>query len=69
MDATTLPTLLLGGEPGEDQDASYRIWSDALALPGVRGLVVGRTLLYPSTGDVVEAVSTAATLVHGPVRA
>ena len=35
------------------------------ALPGVRGLVVGRTLLYPADGDVAAAVDTAAALVHG----
>ncbi|MGG7508453.1 Cgl0159 family (beta/alpha)8-fold protein [Plantibacter sp. YIM 135249] len=69
MEATTLPTLLLGGEPGEDQDANYENWSNALALPGVRGLVVGRALLYPASGNVVDAVSTAASLVHGGVLA
>jgi len=36
----------------------------ALALPGVRGLVVGRTLLYPPDGDVAGAVDVAAGLVH-----
>jgi DhnA family fructose-bisphosphate aldolase class Ia len=65
MEATTLPTLLLGGEPADDRDATYESWSKALALPGVRGLTVGRTLLYPPDGDVVSAVATAAALVHG----
>ena len=37
---------------------------DALALPGVRGLTVGRTLLYPADGDVAGAVDIAARLVH-----
>ncbi len=37
---------------------------DALALPGVRGLTVGRTLLYPPDGDVAGAVDTAAAMVH-----
>ncbi|MHB1975252.1 MAG: Cgl0159 family (beta/alpha)8-fold protein, partial [Acidimicrobiales bacterium] len=32
--------------------------------PGVRGLVVGRTLLYPPDGDVAAAVDTAAALVR-----
>lgn len=64
MAATTLPTLLLGGEPNGDQEAVYAKWADALALPGVRGLVVGRTLLYPADGDVAAAVDTAASLVH-----
>jgi DhnA family fructose-bisphosphate aldolase class Ia len=64
MEATTLPTLLLGGDPGPDPDATYASWETALALPGVRGLTVGRTLLYPQDGDVAQAVDTAAKLVH-----
>lgn len=65
MASTTMPTLLLGGEPNGDQAEAYASWERALALPGVRGLVVGRTLIYPSDGDVQAAVDTAAALVHG----
>lgn len=65
MAATTLPTLLLGGDPAGSPDETYASWGAALALPGVRGLVVGRTLLYPADGDVAAAVDTAAALVHG----
>jgi hypothetical protein len=65
MAATTLPTLLLGGDPDESPEETYAVWAKALALPGVRGLVVGRTLLYPPDGDVAAAVDTAAGLVHG----
>jgi len=65
MAATTLPTLLLGGDPSSDPDATYATWADALLLPSVRGLVVGRALLYPSDGDVESAVDIAAQLVHG----
>ncbi|MEN5072341.1 deoxyribose-phosphate aldolase [Isoptericola cucumis] len=64
MAATTLPTLLLGGERGDDPDAVFASWEKALALPGVRGLVAGRSLLYPSDDDVAGAVATAARLVH-----
>ncbi|MDM7891161.1 class I fructose-bisphosphate aldolase [Curtobacterium caseinilyticum] len=64
MAATTLPTLLLGGDPSSRPLETYAKWADALALPGVRGLVVGRTLLYPSDGDVAAAVDLAAELVH-----
>jgi DhnA family fructose-bisphosphate aldolase class Ia len=64
MAATTLPTLLLGGDPSERPLETYAKWADALALPGVRGLVVGRTLLYPPDGDVAGAVDIAAGLVH-----
>jgi DhnA family fructose-bisphosphate aldolase class Ia len=65
MAATTLPTLLLGGDPGENVDALFDRWGNALRLPGVRGLVVGRSMLYPHDGDVARAVDVAATLVHG----
>lgn len=64
MAATTLPTLLLGGDPSSKPLETYARWADALALPGVRGLVVGRTLLYPGDGDVAAAVDVAAGLVH-----
>jgi DhnA family fructose-bisphosphate aldolase class Ia len=64
MAATTMPTLLLGGDSGADPDETFAAWEDALALPGVRGLTVGRTLLYPPDGDVVAAVDAAAGLVR-----
>jgi hypothetical protein len=65
MAATTLPTLILGGDPvGHDRSAVYASWERALAQPAVRGLVVGRTLLYPPDDDVAEAVSTAAAMIH-----
>ena len=65
MEAATLPTLLLGGDSGDDPDQVYASWRLALALPGVHGLVVGRSLLYPADDDVAQAVDTAAVLVHG----
>lgn len=64
MAATTLPTLLLGGDVSANPDDTYARWARALALPGVRGLVVGRQLLYPAGGDVAAAVDRAAALVH-----
>jgi len=64
MDATTLPTLLLGGDPSRRPEETYDSWRAALALPSVRGLVVGRTLLYPPDDDVAGAVDVAAALVH-----
>jgi DhnA family fructose-bisphosphate aldolase class Ia len=63
MAATTLPTLLLGGDPTAHPDETYAAWEKALAVEGVRGLVVGRTLLYPPDGDVAAAVDSAAALV------
>jgi len=65
MDATTLPTLLLGGDPTRSPAETYSSWGKALTLPSVRGLVVGRALLYPPNGDVAAAVDVAAELVHG----
>ncbi|MEV1131180.1 deoxyribose-phosphate aldolase [Agromyces sp. NPDC049794] len=64
MAATTMPTLLLGGERSDDPDAAFSTWEVALSLPGVRGLTVGRSLLYPHDDDVAAAVDIAARLVH-----
>ncbi|MCI9887171.1 deoxyribose-phosphate aldolase [Micrococcales bacterium 31B] len=64
MRATTLPALLLGGDPvGEDPEVTRERWSQALAIPQVRGLVVGRTLLYPHDDDVQAAVAHAVALI------
>lgn len=63
METSTLPAVLLGGEVGEDQDGAYEKWRSALRLPTVRGLVVGRSLLYPADGDVAAAVDTAVGLL------
>jgi hypothetical protein len=65
MEATTLPTLLLGGDPTVAPEETYASWGKALSLPSVRGLVVGRALLFPPDGDVAAAVDQAAALVHG----
>jgi len=66
MAATTMPTVLLGGDPAGSQDEVFASWQAALALPGVQGLTVGRTLLYPKDGDVAGAVATAASLLNRP---
>ena len=65
LEATTLPTLLLGGDPGNRPAEVFEGWKRALRIPQVRGLVAGRALLYPPDGDVAGAVSAAARLVHG----
>jgi DhnA family fructose-bisphosphate aldolase class Ia len=62
-EASTLPILLLGGDPAGDQEAMFASWKHALRLPTVRGLVVGRSLLYPVAGDVASAVDTAVGLL------
>jgi DhnA family fructose-bisphosphate aldolase class Ia len=66
METSTLPAVLLGGDIGdspESQTAAYEKWRGALQLPTVRGLVVGRSLLYPADGDVAAAVDTAVGLL------
>jgi len=67
--ATTQPLLILGGAPGPDPEATFASWENALAQPTVRGLVVGRALLYPPDGDVESAVGRAAELVTASVAA
>jgi DhnA family fructose-bisphosphate aldolase class Ia len=63
MESTTLPTLLLGGDP-VSPDEAFASWGKALELPSVRGLIVGRSLLYPANDDVRSAVATAVSLVR-----
>jgi hypothetical protein len=60
LDATTLPVLVLGGVPSKDPAQDLASWGKALRHPVVRGLVVGRALLYPPDGDVAAAVAAAA---------
>jgi hypothetical protein len=64
---TTLPALILGGSPGPDPDATFASWEDAMTVPNVRGLVVGRALLFPADGDVTEAIARAAKIVRPEV--
>lgn len=61
--ATSLPIVVLGGEVAEDPDAAYAAWEKALRLPTVRGLTIGRSMLYPPDGDVAAAVDTAVGLL------
>ena len=68
MRATSLPTVLLGGDPGDDPGPTFALWREAMAIPQVRGLVAGRALLYPSDGDVERAVDAAAGIVAGRAR-
>jgi hypothetical protein len=62
--ATTLPILMLGGEPGANPDAMFNLWSESMAEPNVRGLVAGRTLLYPNDGDSEAAVLRASQIIR-----
>lgn len=62
--ATSLPVLMLGGDPGAHADATFGRWSAAMHEPNVRGLVAGRALLYPHSADPEDAVRRAASIVH-----
>lgn len=62
--ATTLPCVVLGGVPSPDPDQDLESWGRSLKQPTVRGLVVGRALLYPPDGDVRSAVAAAAAVLR-----
>jgi hypothetical protein len=64
LSCTTLPALILGGTPGPDPEAAYAAWERAMDVPNVRGLVVGRALLFPPDGDVAGAIDRAAKIVR-----
>jgi hypothetical protein len=64
FNATTLPCVVLGGVPSPDPAKDLESWGLALTQPAVRGLVVGRALLYPPDGDVRSAVEAAATVLR-----
>jgi hypothetical protein len=63
LDGTTSPVLILGGPP--DLAGEFSALGPVLRHPVVRGLVVGRRLLYPPGGDVAGAVAMAAKLLRG----
>ena len=72
LSATTLPVVLLGGDPGRDEHAratTYARWAKSMEIPQVRGLVAGRALLYPPDGDVRAAVDEAVAIVRPGARA
>jgi DhnA family fructose-bisphosphate aldolase class Ia len=65
--ATTLPIVMLGGDPGADWNATFNLWEASMQQPNVRGLVAGRAMLYPAEGSVEEAVARGVQMVHGTV--
>lgn len=64
MAATTLPALLLGGDPTGREDLLRERWRRSMEIPNVRGLMAGRSLLFPGDGNVEKAVDTAVEIVH-----
>lgn len=61
--ATTLPLVVLGDERPGDAETTRRRWRRVLRGPHVRGLVLGRTLLYPPDGQVAAAVDAVVDLL------
>ncbi|MFJ9370358.1 aldolase [Nocardia sp. NPDC101769] len=64
LDATTLPVVILGGAPSGDPESDLASWGAALRHDVARGLVVGRSLLYPPDGNVAGAVQAAAQVLE-----
>lgn len=64
MRTTTLPALLLGGDPADNQSSTFKSWEEALKLPTVRGLAIGRSALFPVDDDVAGAVDRVVELTH-----
>lgn len=62
--STTLPCVVLGGVAEADRVAQVASWARTLRQPVVRGLVVGRTVLYPAGDDVAAAVAAAAQVLR-----
>jgi hypothetical protein len=66
--ATTLPCVVLGGVPGPDLAEQVASWGRTLRQPVVRGLVIGRTVLYPEGGDVAGVVDAAAKVLRAAME-
>ena len=64
--STTLPILLLGGPGTEGMPPFEDQLSQAMSQgANVRGVMVGRSMLFPADGDPVAAARTIHSLVHG----
>jgi DhnA family fructose-bisphosphate aldolase class Ia len=63
--ATTLPILLLGGEPvGDATPFLYELEAGLAAGPNVRGALVGRNILYPGDDDPLAVIESVAGIIH-----
>jgi hypothetical protein len=63
--ATTLPILLLGGPARESPAEILKDFADGLAAsPRIRGAIIGRNLLFPSSGDPLPMCRALTALVH-----
>jgi len=64
LGASSLPTLMQGGDPNRNPDLTLRRWEEGLRLPQVRGLIAGRNILYPTGRQMGEILTIAGELVH-----
>ena len=63
--ATTLPILLLGGEPVGDATPFLReLAAGLMAGPNVRGALVGRNILYPGDDDPLAVIESVGGIIH-----
>ncbi|MCP9494882.1 MAG: hypothetical protein MSG64_10555 [Pyrinomonadaceae bacterium MAG19_C2-C3] len=63
--ATTLPILLLGGDPVGDATPFLRELAAGLkAGANVRGALVGRNILYPGDDDPLAAIEAVGGIIH-----
>ena len=63
--ATTLPILLLGGEPvGAATPFLRELAAGLKAGPNVRGALVGRNILYPGDDDPLAVIEAVGGIIH-----
>ena len=63
--ATTLPILLLGGEPVGDATPFLReLHAGLRAGPNVRGALVGRNILFPGDDDPLAVIEAVGGIIH-----
>ena len=68
--ATTLPILLLGGEASDDvRGLLSQIESAMESGPNVRGVMMGRNLLYPPDDDPLPLAMAVNSIVHDGLKA
>jgi DhnA family fructose-bisphosphate aldolase class Ia len=66
--ATTLPILMLGGDTLGNPEPIYRTFSAGMASgSNVRGVMVGRNVLYPGPDDPAAVASAVHRIVHAGI--
>jgi hypothetical protein len=56
--------MLLGGDPGNDWQATFNMWKQVFKFENVRALIPGRTILFSPELSVEQAVSKAVSIVR-----